>query len=88
MFTAPRDGTYLFIWNSETYGGHYCYLNLFKNGRDVGPTAYSNGQSADPDSGSMSAVLELTVGDRVWVHNGSCGYLYGGEFASFSGCKI
>ena len=36
----------------------------------------------------MSVVLELTVGDRVWVHNGGCGYLYGGEFVSFSGCKI
>ena len=88
VFTASRDGTYLFIWNSVTNGGHYCQLLLYKNGRDVGLTAYSDGLSGHDDSGSISVVLELTVGDRVWVHNGSCGYSYGGSFVSFSGCKI
>ena len=89
VFTAPRDGTYLFIWNSETYGGHYCYLNLFKNGLDVGFTAYSDALSGHADSGSMSLVLELTTGDRVWVYNnGNCQYLYRLNLVTFSGCKI
>ena len=86
VFTAPRGGIYLFMWNNVVDGGHYCYMHLYKNGRDVGLTAYSNGRSGYGDSGSMSVMLELTVGDRIWVHNGSCGYLYGG--VSFSGSKI
>ena len=86
VFTVPRGGTYLFIWNSVTDGGHHCDLLLYKNGRFVGLVAYSNGQSGHPDSGSMSVVLELTTGARVWVHNGGCGYSYGGSFVSFSGC--
>ena len=71
-----------------TNSGHYCNLLLYENGRNVGSNAYSDGRSGHMDSGSMSVVLELTTGDRVWVHNGYCGYLYGGNLVSFSGCKI
>ena len=72
-----------------TGGGHYCNLHLYRNGRDVGLTAYSDGRSGHADSGSMSVLLELTQGDRVWVHNnGNCQYLSGINFVSFSGCKI
>ena len=89
VFTAPLPGTYLFIWNSVTVNGNLCYLTLFKNGARVDLSAYSDARSfSTVDSGSMSVVLEMTTSDRVWVQNTSCGYLYGSQFISFSGCKI
>ena len=91
VFTAPRAGNFLFIWNSETNADHQCYLHLYKNGNSVDLAAYSNGYSADNDNsdgGSMSVVLELTTGDRVWVRTAPCGYLYGGPLISFTGCQL
>ena len=59
VFAVPRDGTYLFIWNSMTAIGHYCKLYLIKNGLDLGFVAYSDGLHGYAGSGSMSVLLEL-----------------------------
>ena len=88
VFTAPRAGVYIFIWNSMTDRDHYCELDLCKNGNYVHLTAYSDARSGYVDGGSMSVVLELTTGDRVWVRSRRCGYLYGGDFIYFTGCQI
>ena len=71
-----------------TAGAHYCQLHLYKNGADAGFTAYSDGRSKHIDSSSMSVVLGLMTGDRLWVYTLGCEYLYGRQFASFSGYKI
>ena len=68
VFTVPRDGVYHYTWNSVTAGAHFCHLHLYKNGADVGFTAYSDGRSKHIDSSSMSVVLGLMTGDRLWVH--------------------
>ena len=90
MFTAPGAGIYLFTWNSMTYSGNKCNLILFKNGVNLGLTAYCDARAATSDSGSSSMVLELIKGDRIWIQSidPACGYLYGGQHISFSGCKI
>ena len=88
VFTAPRAGNYIFIWNSMTKSDQYCYLYLYKNGNPVNLAAYSDAHSTNTDGGSMSVVLELTTGDRVWVESGTCGWLYGGDFISFTGCQL
>ena len=88
VFTAPRDGMYLFIWNGVTIGGQTCLLDLYKNGRDIGLYAYSDARHQVVDSSSMSVVLELIRGDRVWVRNVNCRYSFPGVYMSFSGCKI
>ena len=90
LFTVPRDGTYLFLWNSMTASGHYCNLYLYKNGANAGLSAYSDSRSANTDSGSMTMVLELSTGDRIWIQSVDCGYIqtvYGWQHISFSGCK-
>ena len=87
-FTAPRAGTYLFIWNSMTYSKHFCRLYLYKNGANIGISAYGDGPSDKSASGSMSVVLGLAVGDRLWIQPDECGYLYGAQYTSFTGCKI
>ena len=71
-----------------TNADHYCYLYLYKNGNRINLTAYSDARSAENDSGSMSVVLELTTGDRVWVRSAGCPYLYGDVHVSFTGCQI
>ena len=88
VFTAPRAGVYIFIWNSLTTSDNYCYLYLYKNGKSVNLAAFSDGTSAVKDSGSMSVVLDLTTGDRVWVRSAGCAYLYGDVHVSFTGCQI
>ena len=88
VFTAQRAGLYIFIWNSMTNPNKICYQYLYKNGNSINLAAYSNGYSADNDGGTMSVVLELTAGDRIWVRSGHCDFLYGGEFISFTGCQL
>ena len=88
VFTAPRAGNFLFIWNSETNGNNFCRLYLYKNGKSVDLVAVSDARSANSDGGSMSVVLELTTGDRVWVRAAGCEDLYGGAYISFTGCQI
>ena len=88
VFTAPKAGTYLFIWNSATSGNDYCSLWLKKNGRIVGLLADSIARDSLFDSGSMSVALELSTGDRIWIENSNCRKLDGGSFMSFTGCKI
>ena len=88
VFTAPRAGMYIFIWNSATDRNHNCYLFLYKNGNMIYLEAYSDARSAENDSGSMSVVLELTTGDRVWVGTAGCEYLDGDYKTSFTGCQL
>ena len=71
-----------------TYTEKACQLFLYKNGRGMRLSAYSDARSVVVDSGSMSSVLDLMMGDRVWVHNEGCFYLFGGQYVSFSGCKV
>ena len=67
---------------------NWCFLGLYKNGIQSSLNAFSEGGSANRDSGSMSVVLELVTGDRIWVQNGGCQFLYGSYLTSFSGCRI
>ena len=89
VFTAPRAGTYIFIWNGQTGGENFCYLYLYKNGNSVNLAAFSDSRHSVYDGGSMSVVLELAPGDRVWVRSGLvCGYLYSSDTQSFTGCQL
>ena len=67
VFTVPRDMTYHFTWNSGTAGAHFCHLHLYKNGVDVGFIAYSDGRAKHIDSSSISVVLGLMTGDRLYL---------------------
>ena len=87
IFTASRAGIYLFIWNSMTNRGQ-CFLYFYKNGVNTKVTAFSDATSAFTDTGSSSLILELKTGDRVWIHDAGCSFLYGREFLTFTGCKI
>ena len=71
-----------------TVGGYYCHLHLYKNGESLGIIAYSDSRGGHADHGSMSVVLELTTGDKLWVQSGNCEFLYGDQFISFLGFKL
>ena len=90
VFTAPQSGNYVFLWNVMTRTTE-CDVYLYKNGASTHLEAFADGASFvgnSDDSGSMSQVLPLSVGDRVWVYVGDCSYIYGNAYIAFTGLKI
>ena len=93
IFTAPVEGTYVFIWQvvTQNSGIGYCDLDLYKNGSRhlIMSRADSRGRvGGTSDAASNSAVLTLNTGDTVGIRAGSCDYVYGRPYTSFSGFKI
>ncbi|XP_060064605.1 complement C1q-like protein 2 [Ylistrum balloti] len=91
-FTCSVPGIYFFTWTAYVGGGvgHHVDTELHRNGH---PVAFAKGGSTTylAMTGSASAILELAVGDAVWVQvsevTGDHTVLYG-EKTNFSGFLI
>ena len=92
IFTAPANATYFFTWHGMTFGQtYYCHMFLYKNDARMNFAAMADmsGRSGGGnDSGSNSAVLSLTMGDRLWIQTVTCFHLHPKPYTSFSGFKI
>ena len=92
-FTCPQDGLYYFAVSVTTNDGDdlRAYLQLMHNGNVVVTTLAIS--SPKFGSSTVSAVIECTNGQKVWVRCiqiYSCNLIgYAGEkYTSFSGVKI
>ncbi|XP_063431061.1 cerebellin-3-like [Mytilus trossulus] len=87
VFTVRTKGTYEFAVNFITSNRHeWLELDLIKNNSVVVRGHAAHDQFT---SGSLQAIIELNVGDRIWVnHPRSSGLLYGDNFTMFSGHYI
>ncbi|XP_013406648.1 C1q-related factor [Lingula anatina] len=91
IFTVPMAGTYFFIFHGLTNSDKSSHMELVKNGKLItsgyGNSAQGSGKFATISS---SAILEVKLGDKVWVQV-SGGGVYGAQHAphaSFSGYLI
>ena len=90
VFTAPRGGVYQFSCSAMTNSGKTLRLHLMKN--DQRTVSLYPGQSGY-NMGTLSMVLELKKGDRVYIKQGGTSEdsLYsepGSNFSMFSGYFI
>ena len=91
IFTAPKDGAYVFIWYSFTFkSDSACELYLYRNGAKLSFSAYADtrGKPTGFDSASNSVILSLTIGDTVGIRTAYCAELLPTPETSFSGFKI
>ena len=92
LFTAPVAGTYVFMWHAMTLniGSGYCVLILYRNDAllKFRAEADSRMRTGGNDAASSSAILTMNNGDTVGIKTGTCGYLFGRQWTSFSGFKI
>ncbi|XP_060601158.1 complement C1q tumor necrosis factor-related protein 3-like [Ruditapes philippinarum] len=87
VFTAPINATYYFSASILSHTNELLQTEIVKNGiREVMIYSYDN----DHEQGSNSVVLQLNIGDEVWVrHLGMVGTkVYGNGWSTFSGFKI
>ncbi|OWF39760.1 complement C1q-like protein 4 [Mizuhopecten yessoensis] len=93
VFTCPTSGTYVFHWSINqavpTSGlGGTITTSLLNNGRFVG--MLQTGDNNVPASSSNSAILNLRVGDRIYVQvtQASSDAYIGQTYSGFSGFKL
>lgn len=84
-FTAPTDGTYVFFVHVNALGSNFIYLDIVINGSSKVRTLAHN--SAQFRTGTNMAVLQLVIGDSVWVcrYNGQSYYTHSVPITTFSG---
>ena len=91
VFTAPREGVYVFFVNVQGYSTQNIYVDIVLNGATKVRTMAYSGGSDYHEAGPNLAVLSLQTGDRVWVkHYSGTGYKTssGGHITTFSGFLI
>lgn len=84
-FTAPTDGTYVFFVHVNAFGSNFIYLDIVINGSSKVRTLAHN--SAKFRTGTNMAVLQLVIGDSVWVgrYDGQSYYTHSAPITTFSG---
>ncbi|XP_078666664.1 complement C1q tumor necrosis factor-related protein 6-like [Branchiostoma floridae x Branchiostoma belcheri] len=96
-FVAGIGGIYFFTFTGKTeWATKVSYkAHLMKNGEIVVSLHENNGDLRQTNSGSNSAVLQLSPGDQVWVRLGGDGRSFpgtishpGSRFLTFSGFLI
>jgi len=90
VFTAPRGGVYQFSCSAMAYFGKTLRLHLMKNDQQTVSLYPGN---VGHNMGTLSMVLELKKGDRVYIkHPASGGNSFysesGSNFSMFSGYFI
>ncbi|XP_061187458.1 uncharacterized protein LOC133195589 [Saccostrea echinata] len=88
IFKAPVSGLYIFSASILSHAGVTVRCVIVKNSQDV---AYIfSGDSTTYSSGSKTALLDLTVGDDVWIkiYDISDVHVYGGAWSSFMGVLV
>ena len=89
VFTAPRGGVYQFSCSAMTLSGKTLHLHLMKNDQRTVSLYPGTGYNM----GTLSMVLELKKGDRVYIKHPGSGNnsLYsesGSNYSMFSGYFI
>ena len=85
-FTAPVAGTYVFIFHTESYLNVGAHSYIMANGTEICRTDVYD--SDGYELGSCSAVVHLSVGERVWVEPLGGPRYYYGQTTSFIGFLI
>ena len=90
IFIAPVSGIYIFS-TSVTFNNNQdeSHMIIEKNGVEIAG-AYGNARNGLHEQGSVTVVLDLKVGDEVYVSNQrhSDVIVYGDNLSSFMGCLI
>ncbi|RXN01613.1 Complement C1q tumor necrosis factor-related protein 3 [Acipenser ruthenus] len=86
IFTATVKGVYYFSYTAYTAHSINTFVSLTKNGKTVA-SLWDTDQNDTSDSGSNSAVLELEVGDSVYMklHENKQLFDDSARYNSFSG---
>lgn len=91
VFRCQQDGTYLFAVTVVVYPRKGTELSLVKNGVGIGDV-YAQSNSDRYDSGSNVFIVQLQVGDQVFVqvhdHYHGTGNVIDASFTTFSGFLI
>ncbi|CAC5394170.1 C1QL [Mytilus coruscus] len=84
IFTAPRNGIYIFSCTIMANGGGNVQFQLNKN-----DLLYTNGYAAKSDYGTqtVNSLVKLKTGDKVYIKHrtGTSQTVYGNHFSTFSG---
>lgn len=87
-FTAPTAGIYMFSISVMSLPSQYLQLQLVKNGNEVGR---AEGDTQGYDTTTVVVMVELNVGDAVWVKRWgttATESIYGHLWSYFTGCLI
>lgn len=87
-FTAPVHGLYQFATTVAALQNKNIHVQIVKNGATIASTYAENGGW---DMGSVQAIVELDVGDRVWVRHhefNAIQTIHGSLWSTFSGALI
>ena len=85
-FVAPLNGTYCFLASTETYGANH-HAAMFLMVDDVPMDYVYTYHDTHFQAGSVQAVVQLHVGQRVWLKCSAESYFYDTPTA-FSGFLI
>nr|XP_022292405.1 complement C1q-like protein 4 isoform X3 [Crassostrea virginica] len=91
VFTAPRDGQYVFFVSAQGYSSDTLYVSIVHNGGPKVMTMSDGGRKKDfYDSGSNLVALNLKMDDRVWAQcqSGSHYHSEGIAITTFSGFLV
>jgi hypothetical protein len=85
IFTCPVAGRYNFFFSIMCDFGSEIHTRLVVNG-NFRLSTFSHGSEHRLDQGSNAVILNLLVGDRVWIQvDSEARTVYGNNGSSFSG---
>lgn len=84
-FTAPIKGLYVFSCTVMAFNEHYIAVFMVKNGHVM---AYAHSNPSAWESGTISVVLTMEKGDKVWIRRNHGARLIHGNYNLFSGYLI
>lgn len=84
-FTAPIKGLYVFSCTVMAFNEHYIAVFMVKNGHVM---AYTHSNPSAWESGTISVVLTMEKGDKVWIRRNHGARLIHGNYNLFSGYLI
>ncbi|XP_045177304.2 multimerin-2-like isoform X2 [Mercenaria mercenaria] len=91
LFTAPKPGIYIFSLSVLVQPHYHIEAQIMKNGQGIQGVFGNAFDNTGFNQASGSAVLQLSIGDEVWVETTEWSpntELRGGDYTSFMGCLI
>jgi len=90
VFTCKMAGIYVFVWTTTNKNRTWMNTELVLNGQRKGIAFSDSGDHDDHSVASNTVVLDLDVGDQVWIRAGTWhnGHLGGESCTSFSGFML
>ena len=88
VYTAPRDGYYVFSVNIMVSAGRRCNVGIWKNGASKANVEANDSGGSSFQMGGHVVILQLNTSDRVWIQSYYCNYMHTGHSSIFSGFQI